>query len=749
MQQEQNQRTIRLIAEAPTVDPALKAQIQGVEGSLDIIVKLTEKDQVNIFIQQGEAIHALGALPFTEIAKDQTTASIDITIPEEVDIAKPFTIIGYNGLNQKYINVVEGKLQVTASPVESGTQNSVFPPIIFRLKDYKADAASLSSVGVKFEHIGALEVIHLTNNTAEKIEMVNASLSDASAYSVGKSWAHYGGYNSELGKSIYPYYDLLTGEIIWSTERPGYGNSDYITRPNIPAGETVQIYSWYIPNGNPIPEMTVNFVKPKTYENIKSRQLISPKSFPMRVGQAYHAYATWDGTDITLTDSKGTLKPMSVITVKTEIPVGDFIELQAYVSYGNRASSFVDLNGNGRKDGNLEDVPSGGYKNTLYRVAQSEISFYGKFESLILKKQKITSIDISPVAVPVELDLSDNLMDKDALNQLFEQLPDISHLQASPLVRKTLKIEGNPGLNQGGVNFQMAMDKGWILDILLVDETKPYLYLVMDNYGGSKKLTLSVDALPEDQEDIWIDLNGNAVMDEGEQITTFGKFFTIDWSKDEILLYGNVTKLDLSSNGNIFAFGGGTNTVLKQLNIASNGTVGVLLANQVNLEYLNISNNGFMVDLLPVELSHLTKLKYLDVSNSGLKKLDVRQMPDLISINASGNAIDVIDLSNKTKLRTVIASSTKIKKLDIAASKELRHLEITSTQLGGPALNAILEALPDRSSMSTPGGIWIANNPGTGEAKIKVAQDKKWDVDTKNLKAGNKSNRPDFSGEDW
>lgn len=62
-----------------------------------------------------------------------------------------------------------------------------------------------------------------------------------------------------------------------------------------------------------------------------------------------------------------------------------------------------------------------------YLVSQPEITSMVSLRSS-LKKQQITSIEISPAALPGELDLTDNKF-LPSLNNLFDQLPDVNHIE--------------------------------------------------------------------------------------------------------------------------------------------------------------------------------------------------------------------------------------------------------------------------------------------------------------------------------
>lgn len=735
---------LRLVAHAPTNDPSLRAELFESEGTLDLQVRFRANDKVSLYAVQDGIITEIGAIKFKNLAEDGTKATIDFKLPDKVDATKPMTLIGYSGLNQTRITLVDNKLEVIADSHNTNSRDRFNAPVIFRLEDFSAKEGRISDQDVKFQHLGCYEIIHLTNKTDKDLTPSYLGLTTSNAYSLSRPWSYEQVYDTEVDKRLYPYYNLVDGKVAMK-EEASRGDYTIYSTPIAPDA-TGSVFSWFIPRDVPRPEMVLNMRSCKTGDNIKSKELITAGTKAMEVGKAYHAWGTWDGTTLSLTNSKGEPKDTPYIKVTTEIAPKGFIEVKAYVSYSNRRQAFVDLNGNGIHDGVTEDCPNSSWKTVPYMVEQPEITFYGKFETLILPKQKITSVELSPVAMPGELNLKDNNLSTEALNELFEQLPDVNHIETSMFFTKKLSVDGNPGASK--CNAQIAIDKGWILDLFFVDESKPYIYLLMSGYTKNHDLYLTVDAAPEDRDEVWIDLNGNASMDEGEKIETFGKLFKIAWNKDEIALYGKITKLNLAENGTIFALLNGTNTTLTYLDVANNGIAGIKLGNATNLEYLNISGNQLRTDVLPFDISKLTKLKSISAANCGLRSLNVSQMTQLGFINVEGNQLSQLSLSGKPSLRTVIATSNQLKTLTID-SKVISHLELGGNALSANALNDIITALPDRTKEKTPGGLWIAQNPGTAGAKIKAALDKRWNIDTKNLKADTTVNRGDMEGEDW
>lgn len=61
-----------------------------------------------------------------ELAQDGIKATLDFTPFATVDISGPMTLIGYSGINQKYITLVDNKLEVIADNHTSYKQGERF-----------------------------------------------------------------------------------------------------------------------------------------------------------------------------------------------------------------------------------------------------------------------------------------------------------------------------------------------------------------------------------------------------------------------------------------------------------------------------------------------------------------------------------------------------------------------------------------------------------------------------------------------
>ena len=733
--------TLTLKVYAPEWDAETRALLTEVNGSLDLIASFRDTDQVRLFITQDDVLHDLGDVAFASLSEDGQVATLTITLPEGVDQSKPMNIIGYNGLNQKYITVNGNKAMISASAFLHTTIEKFNAPVYFRMENVTLTSETAKDMKVKFQHLGAYEIVHFENKSSEPIKG-RVTLSEVSSYGPKIDWAYQNGYKSGKG-SVYYSYDIISGEVNEGTE---YVRAEFYTEPTIAPGEAKSVISWLLPNPEykGLPVLVLDF-----YNNRSSNQskgMMPAKTSNMEVGKVYHAYGSWDGSNVTFIDPETKeARPTPYISFTTNIEVGKSLTFKTYTPYGAQKDAWIDYNGNGVKDDITESAPAN-FRDTQIIVKSQKLTFHGGFESIQIAGQGITDIEVSPVVNLIELDVKDNQMSAEALNKLFEQLPDINHIEASILQSKKLSIDGNPGTES--CNARVAMKKGWILDVVMVDETQPRVRLMLSNYG-SKEMYFIVDAAEADRDGVWIDLNGDAEMTENEKIKSFGpnglNYF--EASNSTAIIYGNVTKLNILQ-GSVFAYIGEANKTLKYLNLAGTGIVAAMVAGHPELEFLNVNGNQLYVDVVEFDLKNLTKLKVLDMGNCQAGNVDLSKNTALTYLNIEGNGIDQLDVTNMPNLAQLICSNNKLETLDVSKAPKLLHLEAVQNMLSVDQINAIIDALPDRTGKSQ-GGFWVANNPGVGAAKLSLAKNKNWTVDARNSKADNKVRRPIMEGEDW
>lgn len=775
--------TLTIKVNAPGEDPSLRAVMSQMEDSKDFLVRFKADDKVLLFASQEGKLFEIGDVPFATLSEDGKVGTLSVTLPAEIDQSKPIDLVGYNGINQtsysKTPNMVyydkdhfdesilapelKGRALVLmpASSYNGCRIEDFDAPVVFRLKGIVPAETDMTGVEGDFEHIGAYEVVVLENRS-------DKSFRDPVTFSepgtrTKKDYVYNGGYRSGVG-TRYPFIDLMTGEVLELAQSNPFQSFISGSKALAP-GEAGLYMTWVMPRPNVtlIPELTL--AAGSYSSTVTSEGLIPARKGPMKSGIAYIGYGYWDGEHIVALDREKEERKTQYVTVTTDIPTGSPITVSAYLDYSSRDAAYVDLNDNNVKDPGEAITKSFGAME--YTVSQPRISFRGAFADLQLSKQQLTDVEISPVASLYDLDVRNNMLSAAVINKIIDQLPDRSGVKPDDVHHLLLQISGNPGLEEEGVeiNLQKALEKGWSVDVPIVRSDLPQNYMEL---SGEPPFTLafSVEADPAERDKIWIDLNGNGTLDEGEKIETFGSTGAnlVNPTTNQLIIYGHITSLTVSYGQVKYYWGGSdnANTEIKHLNFSGTGISACVPAWYPKLETLLLADNPTLLLINTKDLPFLSNpagLKVLDLGNSGsiIRQMNMPYdvppfglMTGLTYLNIQGWdwTSEQVDLSKMTKLERLIASGNKLETIDLSGAKSLKYIELIGNQLTAETIDKLLSDLPDRTGES-PGQLFIADNPGSGSGKYSIARSKNWRVDARNSISNHPARRPNMEGEDW
>lgn len=191
----------------------------------------------------------------------------------------------------------------------------------------------------------------------------------------------------------------------------------------------------------------------------------------------------------------------------------------------------------------------------------------------------------------------------------------------------------------------------------------PFITMVTAKETG-QTIRLLLAAKEENKSKIWIDLNGNGLLDEGENDIVWADFddeFNNDeykeyrFSSSKITIYGPVTALECSGNK------------LKELVV--NG--------RESLEMLSFYENN----LSTLDLSLCKRLKYLDCEDNAISSLDISRCKELNVLWCSNNGIKALDVSECKDLRVLGCSKNELEELNIVENKRLQNLSCHGNKL--------------------------------------------------------------------
>lgn len=767
---------------APGEDPSLRAVMSQMEDSKDFLVRFKTDDKILLFASQEGKLFEIGEVPFATLSEDGKVGTLSVTLPAEIDQSKPIDLVGYNGINQSSFkgpnmvyydkdhfdeNILSPELKgralvlMPASSYNGCRIEDFDAPVVFRLRGIVPAETEMTKVEGDFEHIGAYEVVVLENRS-DKPFRDPVTFSEPGTRTK-KDYVYNGGYRSGVG-TRYPFIDLMTGEVLELSQSTPY-QSFLSGAKALAPGETGLYMTWVMPRPDltQIPELTL--AAGSYSSTVTSEGLIPARKGPMKSGIAYIGYGYWDGEHIVALDREKEERKTQYVTVTTDFPVGSPITVSAYLEYSSRDAAYVDLNDNNVNDPGEAITKSFGAME--YTVSQPRISFRGAFLDLQLSKQQLTDVEISPVASLYDLDVRNNMLSAAVINKIIDQLPDRSGVKPDDVHHLLLKISGNPGLEEEGVeiNLQKALEKGWSVDVPIVRSDLPQNYMEL---SGEPPFTLgfSVEADPAERDNVWIDLNGNGTLDEGEKIETFGSTGAnvAKATTNQLIIYGHITSLTVSYGQVKYYWGGSdnVNTEIKHLNFSGTGITACISALYPKLETLLLADNPMLLLINTKNLPFLSNpagLKVLDLGNSGsiIRQMNMAydmppfsQMTGLTYLNIQGWdwTSEQVDLSKMTKLERLIASGNKLETIDLSGAKSLKYIELIGNQLTAETIDKLLSDLPDRTDKS-PGQLFIADNPGSGSGKYSIARSKNWRVDARNSISNHPARRPNMEGEDW
>lgn len=158
---------------------------------------------------------------------------------------------------------------------------------------------------------------------------------------------------------------------------------------------------------------------------------------------------------------------------------------------------------------------------------------------------------------------------------------------------------------------------------LPIGENKPGLSIITSKPAGST-ISLSIRAtnnLPENENEVWIDLNNNGLEDEGEKVTKFGE-------KVDYILNSNIIDI----HGPIWTFDCSNNEIVDFKIYTAYSTLNQLSCYKNNLDTL--------------DLSKCKKLNTVSCQNNQLKSIKINNAENLSRINMYSNQLNLNSMSD-------------------------------------------------------------------------------------------------------
>ncbi|UTC62676.1 hypothetical protein E4O05_01895 [Treponema sp. OMZ 787] len=157
------------------------------------------------------------------------------------------------------------------------------------------------------------------------------------------------------------------------------------------------------------------------------------------------------------------------------------------------------------------------------------------------------------------------------------------------------------------------------------------------------------------------------------------------------------------------------NSVLKDLNCAQNQLTKLNVHPCRQLETLKCGNNK----LTSLDLSGLNKLTKAECWQNNLTELKLTGCTALTKLDCENNNLSALNLSNLTALTEVNCKSNKLTELTVTGCTALKQIECYNNNLKENAFTTLLNALPDKTSLSPDFGKAVLYKEGeTGNVTV-------------------------------
>ena len=204
----------------------------------------------------------------------------------------------------------------------------------------------------------------------------------------------------------------------------------------------------------------------------------------------------------------------------------------------------------------------------------------------------------------------------------------------------------------------------------------------------------------------------------------------------------NVASLDLSACESLETFSCSSSTrdltslalpqSLQSFSLDYSGLETLSLAGYANLKDFRIVGTS----LQTVDLSGCTALvKCNFYNNSSLTSIDLGSCSSLAEVNPDyengyNRSVTSINLSGCSSLTKFSFSNAALTSLDLSSSPLLSAVNVKNNSLDADGVNNMLRTLPDRSSNTATGVVYLYGNPGVEGYDTSIVANKNWYIDT-------------------
>lgn len=289
-------RTIKV--KATVGDDEIGTRVAMAQDGFDVNLTWEEGDVINLVFTDGtNTFH--NTTTVDSITNNGRRAEFEILVPAEIT-SPTFNLYGYYGGGS--LSTVTGEEGFANLP--SGPWGMPMPAleaedlVMLRFAATNLDANS-PELSVSFQHVGSLFKIFLENTSTTSLSNVNS----VEIFTESASDVIYAHQNDGVTTVQY---DVVNGEFV--AETTTFLNSlPFITAggsDDIGPSEVLEIWGWYPPSqeaGHAWPALKLRLTQNDS-EVLETSGATTAKTAPTAIGRAYHFYATYDGSDLSLSN---------------------------------------------------------------------------------------------------------------------------------------------------------------------------------------------------------------------------------------------------------------------------------------------------------------------------------------------------------------------------------------------------------------------------------------------------------------
>lgn len=359
------------------------------------------------------------------------------------------------------------------------------------------------------------------------------------------------------------------------------------------------------------------------------------------------------------------------------------------------------------------------YKNELHTL---DLQGLKALKEVDCYSNRLTKVQVGDNDSLLKVDLRHNRLDSTNIAMIVKNLPKRAKIDGA-----IIKLDGNTAVPSGN-DYTSANLKNW----KMTPAAGKITFTTAKPAGST--IRLKVTAQETNPYDVWVDLNGNGELDEGESFSAYGTTQEFKVARDTVTIYGGLLKVDCSNNEITWLEVNGCPT-LQELRCNKNRieTLSIYIYIE-KLKLLDCSDN--LLKDLYVSSSELTEVHcknnpLTELEITGRKKLQVLDLTNcasLTKLKCSENNLKTLTLIGCNALETLNCDFNSLTALDVSGKNALTKLMCRNNELNAGAITKVIGDLPQRAKSDNASAHFEKNRALPTEANIQTANAKNWTI---------------------